>query len=64
MMMSVFDKVENFVEKVENAGYRHFLLFPQCLPKLSVSGSLKLRIVWLRLTVMNLDYIYTGNEAR
>ena len=28
MMISVFDRVENIVEKRENAGYQHFLLFP------------------------------------
>ena len=26
-------KVENFVGKGENAGYQHFLLFPQCFSK-------------------------------
>ena len=26
----VFHRVENIVEKEENAGYKHFLLFPQC----------------------------------
>ena len=26
-----FEKVENVVGKGENAGYQHFLLFPQCL---------------------------------
>ena len=25
-----FGRVENIVEKGENAGYQHFLLFPQC----------------------------------
>ena len=30
MMISVFDGVENIVGKGENAGYRYFLLFPQC----------------------------------
>ena len=39
-------KEENIVEKGENAGYRHFLLFPQCFQKPSVSGSLKVEIVW------------------
>ena len=24
------DRVENIVDKGENAGYQHFLLFPQC----------------------------------
>ena len=28
-MISVFDKVENIVGNGENAGYQHFLLFPQ-----------------------------------
>ena len=26
----VLERVENVVEKGENAGYQHFLLFPQC----------------------------------
>ena len=29
----VFDGVENIAGKGENAGYQHFLLFPQCFPK-------------------------------
>ena len=37
---------ENNVEKGENAGYQHFLLFPQCFQKASFSGSLKVGIVW------------------
>ena len=32
---------ENIVGKGENAGYQHFLLFPQCFQKLSVAESLK-----------------------
>ena len=28
-MISVWDKKENIVGKGENAGYQHFLLFPQ-----------------------------------
>ena len=32
------------MEKEKNAGYQHFLLFPQCFPKPSV-GSLKVGIV-------------------
>ena len=34
-------RVENIVGKGENAGYQHFLLFPQCFQKASCSGSLK-----------------------
>ena len=37
---SVLETVENIVGKGENAGYQHFLLFPQCFPKGSSAGSL------------------------
>ena len=37
---------ENIVGKGENAGYQHFLLFPQCFQKPSFLGSLKVGIVW------------------
>ena len=46
MMIYILDMVENTVGKGENAGYQHFLLFPQCFPKLSSLGSLKVGIVW------------------
>ena len=39
-------RVENNVGKGENAGYQHFLLFPQCFQKASFSGLLKVWIVW------------------
>ena len=39
-------RVENIVGKGENAGYQHFLLFPQCFQKVSFFGSLKVGIVW------------------
>ena len=32
-LIFVFDGVENIVGKGENAGYQHFLLFPQCFEK-------------------------------
>ena len=35
-----FGRVENIVGKGENAGYQHFLLFPQCFQKSSVFGLL------------------------
>ena len=38
-------RVENIVGKGENAGYQHFLLFPQCFQQASISGSLKVEIV-------------------
>ena len=34
MIISVINRVENIVGKGENAGYQHFLLFPQCFQKL------------------------------
>ena len=32
-MIFVLGRVENIVGNGENAGYRHFLLFPQCFQK-------------------------------
>ena len=46
MTVFLFDMAENNVGKGENAGYKHFLVFPQCFPKLSSLGSLKVGIVW------------------
>ena len=44
-MTPVFDKLENILGG-ENAGYQHFLLFPQCFQKPSSMESLKVKIVW------------------
>ena len=41
MTISLSDTVENTVRKGENAGYQHFLLFPQGFPKTSSSVLLK-----------------------
>ena len=42
---SVLGQVENIVGKGENAGYQHFLLFPQCFQNPSITlGSLKVRL--------------------
>ena len=41
MTISLRDRVESTVGKEENAGYQHFLLFPQCFPKPSSLGSFK-----------------------
>ena len=43
----VFEKIENIVEKGENAGPQHFLLFQQCFQKPSLSGLIKVWIMWL-----------------
>ena len=42
----VLGRVEKIVRKGENAGYQHFLLFPQCFQKASFSRLLKVGIVW------------------
>ena len=42
----ILGSVKNIVGKGKNAGYHYFLLFQQCFQKLSLSGSLKVRIVW------------------
>ena len=34
----VLDAVETIVGKGENAGFQHFLLFPQCFQKVQSSG--------------------------
>ena len=44
--LKLLEKVENIVGKGENAGYQHFLLFPQCFLKLSFPEVLKVGIVW------------------
>ena len=46
MMISLYDRVENTVGKGENAGYQHFLLFPQCFQKASFPEASKGAIVW------------------
>ena len=51
MLTSLLDRVENTVGKEENAGYQHFLLFPQCFAKPFSLGSLKVGIVWYRVKV-------------
>ena len=46
MMISLYDRVEKIVGKGENAGYQHFLLFPQCFQKASFPEASKGVIVW------------------
>ena len=42
----VVGRIENIFGKGENAGYQHFLLFPQCFQKPLFTGLLKVVIVW------------------
>ena len=53
MIFSVIDRVENIMEKGENAGYQHFLLFAQCFKKASFPDMPKEVIVWEWVKVMN-----------
>ena len=46
MMICVTDWLENIMGKGENAGYQHFLLFPQCFLKTAFPVSFKVGIVW------------------
>ena len=39
-------KKKKIVGKGENAGYQHFLLFPQCFQKASFTDVLKVIIMW------------------
>ena len=41
----VLGSAQSIMGKGENAGYQHFLLFPQCFQKLAFSGSLKVWVV-------------------
>ena len=43
MMIGVTVWVENIVGKGENAGYQHFLFFPQCFQKTYIPGLFKSR---------------------
>ena len=46
IMISVLDRAENVLGKGANAGYQHFLLFPQCFQtEASFSKSLKVGTV-------------------
>ena len=49
----VLEKVENMVGKGENAGYQHFLLFPQCFQKPYLSGHKKTGIVRQRINTIH-----------
>ena len=46
MTILLYNRVENAVGKGGNTDYQHFLLFPQCFPKPSSLGLLKIGIVW------------------
>ena len=45
MIIAVFD-ISDIVQTGENAGYQHFLLFPQCSEKASFPYTSKGVILW------------------
>ena len=45
----VYERVENIVERGENAGFHHFLLFKHCFQKPSFLGLLKLCSVYSKV---------------
>ena len=57
-------RVENIVWKGENAGNQHVRLFPQCLQKATVSVSLKVEIVWLRVNQLTDDKILDWSKLK
>ena len=42
----VFHRIENIAGKEENAGFQHFLLFPQCFQNAFSSSASKVVIMW------------------
>ena len=62
MMTFVYDRAENIVGKGENAGYQHFIHFPQCFQKAFYSRSLKIEIVWSRVMGYQAVYICINME--
>ena len=57
-------RVENIVGKGENAGNQHFLFIPQCFQKATVSGSLKVGIVWLRVNPLTDNKILDLSKSK
>ena len=54
--------------KGENAGYQHFLIFPQYFQKASLIGSLKVVTVWYRVKtddkISRLNGYVTGHSDK
>ena len=64
MLISHFVWVENVTGKGENTNYQYFLLFPQCLQKSNLTGSLKVRCV-VKIQIFYLIYnILQGQKER
>ena len=56
---------ENIVEKGENAGYQHFLLFPKCFQHHSKQKSLFQLILFCRLQMLScVSWVFTSTRLR
>ena len=42
----IFQRIQNIAGKGENAGYQHFLPFPQCFRNVPLLELLKVGIIW------------------
>ena len=54
----LLERVENIVGKGENAGYQHFLLFPQCFQQDPYTGRSKLGLCGKESTVYQTTVLY------
>ena len=62
MIISVCDRIGNIVGKGENAGYQHFLLFPQCFENASFPDASKVVIVWEWVSLRPICKNYANRE--
>ena len=58
----VFHRIENIVGKEENAGYQHFLLFPQCFQKAFPPVCQKLSLYGNGLNKRHCKVLGRGNQ--
>ena len=63
MIISGLDRVENIVGKGENAGYQHFLHFPQCFEKAFFPDTSKGVIVWERVNCLPTVLSFNRNNV-
>ena len=64
MAKFVLDKSENIMGKKENAGYQHFLHFPQCFQKAFSLRLFKLLLVILQNRPVWTNLLSCGKELK
>ena len=60
----LLNMIENIVGKGENAGYQHFLLFPQCFLHSSLSASLRVEIRWSQVKHLSELLVFSYGHCR